>query len=97
MAAARGVPLATFTRELLEDAQPQAVPAGPGGVQNEIERLFGALPESASIRRSVCMALARTVEAGGAAGVTAGRELVSLAGHTARLYEDEDQAEFEDG
>ena len=37
------------------------------------------------------MALARTVESGGAAGVTAARELVSLAEHTARLFEVEDE------
>ena len=53
--------------------------------------MFDGLPESAGIRRAICLALAKTVEAGGAAGVTAGRELVSLAEYTINLYEPEDE------
>src|SRR5215472_10886906 len=75
-ARAQGVPLATYTRLLLTDASPRAA-AADGPVCNEVECAFAHLPSQASLEKEVCLALARTVEQGGTAGIAAGKELLS--------------------
>jgi hypothetical protein len=91
-AAERGVPLATYTRGLLSVPSPglDASAAGDGEVVNEVDCLFHDLPPEAGIHRAVCRALARTVQGGGAAGVSAGKELLDLAGWVRRRFEPED-------
>jgi hypothetical protein len=93
----RGLPLATYTRTVLESA---AVGAGPavleppdGPVQNEVRCVFEGLPMEAGVHREVCLSLARTVENGGAAGVTAGKELLEVTEWARRRYEYEDEDE----
>jgi hypothetical protein len=88
-ASARGVPLATYTRTLLSGATHLAEQVDDA-VQNEVRCLFTGLPMEAGIYREVCLALARTVEAGGTAGVSAGKELLQLTDMVRRLYEPED-------
>jgi hypothetical protein len=96
-AAERGVPLATYTRGLLSAPSPGqgASSPGDGEVVNEVNCLFYALPQEAWIHRAVCRALARTVQAGGAAGVSAGKELLDLTEWVRRRFEPEDLDEDE--
>jgi hypothetical protein len=96
-AAERGVPLATYTRGLLSvpAAGQDASSPGDGEVVNEVNCLFYALPPEAGIHRAVCRALARTVQAGGAAGVSAGKELLDLTDWVRRRFEPEDLDEDE--
>jgi hypothetical protein len=95
-AAERGVPLATYTRGLLSVPPGlDASAAGDGEVVNEVDCLFHDLPPEAGIHRAVCRALARTVQGGGAAGVSAGKELLDLAGFVRRRFEPEDWDEDE--
>lgn len=79
-AQARGVPLATYAAALLSGAAPDPAPdpsrPGEGDVQREVECVFERLPLDAGLEREICMALARTVEDGGTAGIAAGKELV---------------------
>lgn len=92
------MPLATYTRTLLSAPSPQAAP-GDGAVCNEIDCLFSQWGPEAGIRREVAMALARTVEAGGSAGIAAGKELllqVSVAEHLFEPEEDDDVGDVED-
>jgi hypothetical protein len=97
-AAERGVPLATYTRGLLSVPSPgrDAAPTGDGEIELEVNCLFYALPPEAGIHRAVCRALARTVQAGGAAGVSAGKELLDLTDWVRRRFEPEDLDEDED-
>jgi hypothetical protein len=93
----RGLPLATLARDLLAaglDGEAFNAPHD-GPLVNEVECVFTGLPPDAGVRREVCIALARTAEAGGAAGVTAGKELVGMIDYVQRLYapEDDDEAE----
>jgi hypothetical protein len=96
-AAERGVPLATYTRGLLSVPAPgqDASSPGDGEVVNEVDCLFYDLPPEAGIHRAVCRALARTVQAGGAAGVSAGKELLDLTNWVRRRFEPEDLDEDE--
>jgi hypothetical protein len=96
-AAERGVPLATYTRGLLSvpAAGQDASSPGDGEVVNEVDCLFYGLPPEAGIHRAVCRALARTVQAGGAAGVSAGKELLDLTNWVRRRFEPEDLDEDE--
>jgi hypothetical protein len=99
-AAGRGVPLATYTRMLLSGAPGHAKDAstsGEGSVVDEVDRVFGELPPDAGLRWEICLALARTVQAGGSAGISAGRELLSLIHHTQGLYAIYDDDDDEDG
>jgi hypothetical protein len=98
-AAARGVPLATYTRGLLSaPAAGQDAPAeGVGEVVLEVDCLFYGLGPEAGIHRAVCRALARTVQGGGAAGVSAGKELLDLTDWVRRRFEPEDEDLDEDG
>lgn len=97
-ASARGVALATYTRELL------SVPANPGrghapgddAVQNEVRCLFTHLPDDAGLAREVCLALARTVEMGGTAGISAAKALLEETDRARMRYAFEDDAEDED-
>jgi hypothetical protein len=97
-AAERGVPLATYTRGLLSVPSPgqDASSPGDGEVVNEVNCLFYGLPQEAWIHRAVCRALARTVQTGGAAGVSAGKELLDLTEWVRRRFEPEDLDEDED-
>jgi hypothetical protein len=96
-AAERGVPLATYTRTLLDGAGAPAAP-GDGPVCNEVECLFSGFGPEAGIRREVALALARIVEAGGAPAIAASKELLYQV-HTAEgLFEpeeDDDPADVE--
>jgi hypothetical protein len=96
-AAERGVPLATYTKGLLSvpAAGRDASSADVGEVVNEVDCLFYDLPPEAGIHRAVCRALARTVQAGGAAGVSAGKELLDLTDWVRRRFEPEDMDEDE--
>lgn len=97
-AAERGMPLATYTRTLLSAAPSQAAP-GDGPVCNEIDCLFSQWGPEAGIRREVALALARTVEAGGPAGIAAGKELlmqVQVAENLFEPEEDDDVGDVED-
>lgn len=93
-AAEHGVPLATYTRTLLTSAE---VPATEDGAAvAEVERLFSQYGPEAGVRREVALALARTVEAGGTAGIAAGKELlmqVLVAGNLFEPDEDEDDGD----
>ena len=82
--------LATYAAQLLSGAPPGEVPASRGAVQLEVECVFDRLGPEAGVYREVCLALARTAEAGGAAGVTAGRELLSTVRVAENLFEPED-------
>lgn len=97
-AAEQGLPLATYTRNLLSEAAPRgdSLP-GDGDVENEVSCAFTGLPVEAGIHRAVCMALARTVQNGGTAGVAAGKELVSMTEWVRRVFGPEDPDEdYED-
>lgn len=85
-ALARGMPLATYTRELLSG--PPDHPDGEVGdpVQNEVRCIFEGMPMETGLAREVCLALARTVEAGGAAGISAGKALLEEAERVQRMY-----------
>jgi hypothetical protein len=87
-ARSRGVPLATYTRALLAGAPPLGVAPDDGGVVAEVEALFADLPAEAALRRAICLAWARTVEAGGTAGITAGRNLLAMVQGTQSLFSD---------
>jgi hypothetical protein len=91
----RGLPLATLARDLLGAALDGAAFSAPqdGEVQNEVACVFHGLPLEAGMHRAVCMALARTVENGGAAGVTAGKELLDLTEWVRRRFEPEEEDE----
>jgi hypothetical protein len=90
-ARARRVALSTLARDLLAAAVEGPAPTGgDDAVQNEVRCLFTGLPMEAGIYREVCLALARTVEAGGTAGVTAGKELLQLTDMVQRRYGPED-------
>jgi hypothetical protein len=90
-AAGRGVPLATYTRNLLSGALPGDASPGGGDVVAEVEWVFAHQPQEFWLQREICMALARTVEAGGTAGIAAGRELLQMvrAAESLLSYEDE--------
>jgi hypothetical protein len=68
--------------------------AGPGDgsdtVQNEVRCIFAHLPPEAGLRREICLVLARTVESGGTAGISAARALLDEVRVTQRLFEPED-------
>jgi hypothetical protein len=89
-AAERGVPLATYTRTLLTSAE---VPAREdGAVVREVERVFCHFGPGAGVRREAALALARTVEAGGSAGIAASKELLYQVHVAETLFEpDEDE------
>jgi hypothetical protein len=92
-AAARGVPLGTYTRSLLEDAQPRAAP-DDGDVVRGVDRLYGQFGPDAAIERAIAMAVARVVEAGGSPAVTAAKELVvmcRMAENRFGSWDDEDE------
>jgi hypothetical protein len=97
-AAERGLPLATYTKNLLSEAGGKDPgPLGVGEVVNEVDCLFTDLPMAAGIHRAVCRALARTVQNGGTAGVAAGKELIDLTEWVRRRYEPEPEDEdYED-
>jgi hypothetical protein len=93
-AQAQGVALATYAARLLSGPVMDAPGPGAGAVTNEVECAFAHLPDEASLEREVCMALARTVELGGTAGIAAGRELLTEIRYAQLHYqpdEDEDQ------
>ncbi len=69
------MPLATYAATLLSGAAPDPARPGEGDVQREVECVFERLPLDAGLEREICMALARTVEQGGTAGIAAGKEL----------------------
>jgi hypothetical protein len=54
----------------------------------EVESLFADLPPEAALRRAICLAWARTVEAGGTAGITAGKQLLGMVQGTRSLFSD---------
>jgi hypothetical protein len=85
------VDLSTLARELLlAGLNGGAAARGDGALLNEVACVFAHLPPDAGVRREICMCLARTAEAGGTAGVTAGKELLHMVDVTQRLYEPED-------
>jgi hypothetical protein len=89
-ARSRGVPLGAFARDLLAaGVNGGSLDPDVGEVQNEVACVFHGLPLEAGMHRAVCMALARTVESGGAAGVTAGKELLDLTEWVRRRFEPE--------
>jgi hypothetical protein len=87
-ARSRGVPLSAYTRALLAGASPLGASAGDGSVVAEVESLFAGLPAEAALRREICLAWARTVEAGGTAGITAGKNLLAMVQGTRSLFSD---------
>jgi len=90
-ARARRVALSTLARDLLAaGVDGPAAGGGDDAVQNEVRCIFAHLPPEAGLRREICLSLARTVEQGGTAGVTAGRELLIEVNTAQRLYEPED-------
>jgi hypothetical protein len=92
-AQARGVPLATYTRTILTGSVPGDSPV-TGEVTNEVECVFSRLPlPEAGLERAVCLALARTVELGGTAGIAAGKELLISVRHAESFYQLEDEDE----
>jgi hypothetical protein len=94
-AAERGLALATYTKQLLTSAE---VPAREDGdVVNEVECVFSQLSDEAGLERAVCLALARTAELGGTAGIAAGKELLIEVRHAQYRYQPEDEDEEEDG
>ncbi len=88
-AGARGLPLATYAAQLLSGAAPDPSRPGDGDVQNEVECVFSGLPPEAGLRKQVALALARTVEEGGTAGIAAGRELLMQVHVAESLFEPE--------
>jgi hypothetical protein len=99
-ARARRVALSTLARDLLAAGLTDSADSGvrDNAVQNEVECVFAHLPPEAGLRREVCLALARTVEAGGSAGIAAGKALLDEVRVTQRLFEPEDVwDEDEDG
>jgi hypothetical protein len=95
-AVARGVPLATYTRELLS-GRPLAADGGVADpVQNEVRCIFTDLPQETGLAREICLALARTVEVGGTAGISAGKALLEETERVQRLYAPEYDDEDED-
>jgi hypothetical protein len=64
---------------------------------NEIECVFTGLPIESGIYKQICLALARTVESGGTAGVTAGRELLETVRVVERLFVPEDDEDEDEG
>ena len=90
-ARARRVALGTLARDLLAAGLAGEAATSPDDtVQNEVRCIFAHLPPEAGLRREICLSLARTVEQGGTAGVTAGRELLIEVNTAQRLYEPED-------
>src|SRR6266581_138093 len=89
----RGVPLSTLARDLIAAGMDGGAPdrAGAGDLVNEVECLFSRFGPEAGLRREVCLALARTAEAGGTAGIAAGKELLIEVSVAGRLFEDEDE------
>ncbi len=85
----RGLPLGTYARDLLSGAAALEAPPGDGAVANEVACVFAHLGPEAGLRREVCMALARTVEQGGTAGIAAGRALIDEVRVTQMLYRPE--------
>jgi hypothetical protein len=99
-ARARGVPLATYTRELLSAPPRPASGEVADPVQNEVRCIFTHLPPETGLAREICLALARTVEAGGSAGISAGKALLEETERVQRLYApeyDDDDEDEEDG
>lgn len=99
-AQAQGMALATYASRLLSGPVMDAPGPGTGAVQNEVDCIFTHLPLEASLEREVCMALARTVEAGGTPGIQAGKELLSEIRYVQLRYApewDEDEDQDEDG
>ena len=97
-ARSRGVDLSTLARDLLAAGLDGDAghPDADGAVQNEVECVFHALPPEAGVYHQVCLALARTVEGGGSAGVTAARELLHLTDFMRRRYQPEDEDDEDD-
>ncbi len=98
-ARAQGVALATYAARLLSGPVPDAPGPGAGAVQNEVECAFAHLSPDASLEKEICLALARTVELGGTAGIAAGKELLTEIRYAAFRYapdEDEDEDWGED-
>jgi hypothetical protein len=96
VARARKVPLSTLARDLLAAGANGKEPSGDGGLVNEVECVFTHLPMDAGVYREVCLALARTAEGGGSAGVTAGRELLETVAVAQRLFVPEEDEEDEE-
>jgi hypothetical protein len=95
-ARAQKVPLSELARGLLAagvDGGPR--PSGDGALVNEVECVFSGLGPEAGVYREVCLALARTAEAGGSPGVTAGRELLSTISLVEMRFAPEDDDEDE--
>jgi hypothetical protein len=95
-ARAQGIALATYAARLLSGPVMDAPGPGAGQVQNEVECAFTYLPAEATLEKEVCMALARTVEQGGTAGIAAGKELLAEIRYAKLRYapewdEDEDE------
>jgi hypothetical protein len=89
-ARARRIPLGSLARDLLAAGLDGGPLPSDGAVVNEVQCKFHGLPPDSGVYREVCLALARTVEAGGTAGVTAGRELLSVVDHVERLFVPDD-------
>jgi hypothetical protein len=92
----QGMALATYAARLLSGAAPEAPGPGAGLVQNEVECAFADLPAESSLEKEICLALARTTELGGTAGIAAGKELLSEIRYARLRYapewdEDEDE------
>lgn len=70
-------------------------------MQNEVRCLFTGMPPEAGLAREVCLALARTVEAGGtagiSAGISAGKALLEETDRALRLYACEPDEDEDDG
>jgi hypothetical protein len=95
----RGVPLSALARDLiaagLDGGSPER--AGDGDVVREVGCRFAHFGPEAGLRREICMALARTAEAGGTAGIAAGRELLVAIAIAENLFEDEEDCEEDNG
>ena len=96
-ALARGVPLATYTRDLLSAPSRPASGEVPDPVQNEVACIFTGMPPETGLAREICLALARTVESGGTAGISAGKALLEETERVQRMYSadyyDDDQVD----
>jgi hypothetical protein len=88
--------LATYTRELLSG--PPGHPDGkvPDPVQNEVRCIFTGMPPEAGLAREICLSLARTVESGGTAGISAGKALLEETERVQRMYAPYDEDKDED-
>jgi hypothetical protein len=97
-ARARRVALGTLARDLLAAglAGNNVPGAGDDAVQNEVRCIFAHLPMEAGLRREICLSLARTVEAGGAAGISAARALLDEVRVTQRLFEPGDEDDWDE-